>query len=171
VARVTEYREISFTIGYRVGDDGTVWTRRNARWGLRQAWRRLRGGPDSNGYPTVTLMMPDKSARVFRVNVLVLLAFVGDRPPGADSCHENGIASDCRLDNLRWDTRAANMRDAVEHGSVGIGEDSHAAKLNDQKVREIRASVEPLKVTAAKYGVSIATVSQVRNRITWKHVQ
>jgi hypothetical protein len=116
---VTEYRELPMAIGYRVGDDGTVWTRRNARWGLRDEWRELRPGRDSVGYRSVALMMHNKRARTWRVNVLVLIAFVGERPPGADSCHCNGDRQDNRLTNLRWDTRQANAMDASRHGRLG----------------------------------------------------
>lgn len=113
------YREVEFTEGYRVGSDGTVWSRRNARWGLRKQWRRLRPGLDSVGYRSVALMMPNKRARTWRVNVLVLLAFRGARPSRHDSCHGNGNRQDNRLSNLRWGTRRANMADASRHGRLG----------------------------------------------------
>lgn len=48
---------------------------------------------------------------------LVLEAFVGARPPGADACHNDGNPLNDRLDNLRWDTRSGNMRDTLQHGT------------------------------------------------------
>lgn len=116
-----EYRELSFEpfgAGYRVGDDGSVWTRKNARWGLRDEWREMRQTGDGVGYKCVRLMCRDKRPRKFRVNVLVLLAFVSPRPTGADSCHCNGDPHDNRRANLRWDSRAANMMDASRHGRL-----------------------------------------------------
>lgn len=47
------------------------------------------------------------------VHTLVLEAFVGPRPDGADACHENGNRRDARLTNLRWDSRSGNVQDAV----------------------------------------------------------
>lgn len=50
------------------------------------------------------------------VHTAVLLAFVGERPEGLEACHNNGIPSDNRLENLRWDTRSSNRRDTILHG-------------------------------------------------------
>lgn len=46
------------------------------------------------------------------VHVLVLETFVGPRPAGMEACHNNGICTDNRLSNLRWDTHAANEADS-----------------------------------------------------------
>ncbi|MEP7314262.1 MAG: HNH endonuclease signature motif containing protein [Pseudomonadota bacterium] len=160
------FREIGFASpGYRVGSDGTVWTRKNARWGLRDTWRPLQR-PMLDGYPTVNIMMPSGKARTWRIHVLVLLLFRGPRPVGADCCHENGDRSDPRLENLRWDTRAANMRDAIRHGSVGVGAKSHAAKLTEVEMELIRRSKEPGTVLAIRHRVSQATISRVRLHTT-----
>lgn len=50
------------------------------------------------------------------VAVLVLSAFVGPRPPGMETCHNDGDVRNDRLDNLRWDTHVANVQDTVQHG-------------------------------------------------------
>jgi hypothetical protein len=50
------------------------------------------------------------------VHRLVLFAFVGPCPPGMQACHENDVAGDNRLVNLRWDTPAANVADAYRNG-------------------------------------------------------
>lgn len=52
-----------------------------------------------------------------KVHQLVLEAFVGPRPPGMESCHNNHVRHDNRLVNLRWDTRKANARDRAINGS------------------------------------------------------
>ena len=165
-----EYREIDFTVGYRIGSDGTVWSRRNARWGLRDEWRELRNSKDLLGYPTVHLMMPNKRAKTFRVHALVLLAFVGPRPKGADSCHNNGNPSDCSVENLRWGTRRENVQDAIAHGRMKVGSLSNFAKLNERQVSEIRASREQRCVLASRYSVSGDAIYAIRTRLTWKHL-
>jgi len=116
-----EFRVIRFADeGYRVGSDGSVWSRKNARWGLRADFKQMKANPDSSGYPMLKLMV-NRRAVSFRVNVLVLRAFIGDPRPGFESCHNNGDPWDCRLTNLRWDTRAENIRDAQRHGTFPIG--------------------------------------------------
>lgn len=52
-----------------------------------------------------------------RVHRLVLEAFVGPRPDGFEGCHGNGVQTDNRLVNLRWDTAEANRDDARRHGT------------------------------------------------------
>lgn len=50
------------------------------------------------------------------IHRLVLEAFNGPCPEGMEACHENGIRSDNRLINLRWDTSSSNNVDIVKHG-------------------------------------------------------
>lgn len=50
------------------------------------------------------------------------------------------------------------------------GERNGLAKLDPDKVREIRRSTELPAVLAARMGVRTATISMVRLRQTWKHV-
>lgn len=70
-------------------------------------------------YPQVRLCKPigpnKTSQRNLRVHKLVLTAFRGPRPDGLIGCHNNGIASDCRLVNLRWDTPKSNQVDRRKH--------------------------------------------------------
>lgn len=47
----------------------------------------------------------------------MLTAFVGPCPDGMEGCHNDGDPHNNRLDNLRWDTRANNARDAIRHGT------------------------------------------------------
>lgn len=45
------------------------------------------------------------------------------------------------------------------------------AKLDDEKVREIRASTATERELAMRYGVGTALIGQVRRRKAWRHVQ
>lgn len=58
------------------------------------------------------------SKRMHLVHVLVLEAFVGPRPSGLETCHNNGNPADNRVVNLRWGTRESNMLDVVRHASA-----------------------------------------------------
>lgn len=68
------------------------------------------------GYKKVALSK-DGEIRTKTVHALVMLAFVGHRPPGMDVCHYNGDPSDNQLENLRYDTRKANHDDRFRHGT------------------------------------------------------
>lgn len=55
--------------------------------------------------------------RIVCVHILVLEAFAGPRPLGAEACHRNGNPSDNRLENLYWGSHADNMKDMTQHGT------------------------------------------------------
>jgi len=81
-------------------------------------YRRHRGrvlAPCANasGHMVVTL---GRGNSVY-VHQLVLTAFVGPAPAGEEGCHDDGDASNNRLTNLRWGTRASNVADSVRHGT------------------------------------------------------
>ncbi|WP_084501480.1 NUMOD4 motif-containing HNH endonuclease [Nocardia xishanensis] len=78
--------------------------------------RILRPGRLSSGHLHVALNAPDKSIKTRRVHQLVMLAFVGPTPEGLEICHNDGNHENNRLDNLRFDTHAENMRDVIRHG-------------------------------------------------------
>jgi hypothetical protein len=80
--------------------------------------------PDKDGYLTVWLSRDGASKRI-HVAPLVLSAFHGPRPPGLECCHGNGVQSDNRIENLRWDTHSANMRDQVAHGTHAQSSKTH----------------------------------------------
>jgi NUMOD4 motif/HNH endonuclease len=70
----------------------------------------------TNGYMQLALNR-DGHKRIHRVHRLVLEAFVGPAPEGADGCHADGSRDNNHVSNLRWDTRSANLLEAVEHGT------------------------------------------------------
>lgn len=115
--RQPELREIPGFPGYFVGDDGSVWTSKlkggNDRTpGRRGPLRRLKIYTNSEGYCFVGLDVDGKNRRR-PVHQLVLEAFVGPKPAGAEACHyPDHDKSNNRLWNLRWDSHRENMRDA-----------------------------------------------------------
>jgi len=62
---------------------------------------------------------------IVAVHKLVLLAFVGPCPDGMECCHNNGVASDNRIENLRWDTHFNNNVDRKKHGNYKTGKEHH----------------------------------------------
>ena len=177
------YRDVAGFPGYRVGDDGSVWS--NRRWRGRRpgTWHRLKARPNvtprpcRQGHYLAVLLhryVDEVRKQTNRlVHVLVLEAFVGPRPEGAFACHGNGDPQDNRLANLRWDDWMANIEDMRRHGTMLQGEDKHGAKLTDEDVVAIRRlyarGVTPSKM-APIFGVHEGTVRAVVRRTDWKHV-
>lgn len=156
-----EYRDIEGHPGYRVGNDGSVWTRWNKGPGAQanREWRLLHVRTDHEGYGRVTFR--DRTA--VKVCVLVLTAFVGPCPPGMEACHgPDGVASDA-LTNLRWDTHAANIADKNAHGTMAKGERHGRSKLTDQQISEVRAlaGTDTQQNVANRFGVSRGYVGQL----------
>ncbi len=122
------------------------------------------------GYLTVHVRMPAGHRRKLEVHVLVLLTFIGPKPRGLEACHKNGDYLDNRSRNLRWGTRGSNTHDRYVHGRGMHGTMFKRAKLNDKRVRAIRASDENYRVLMRRHGVGRTTIYSIRNRKSWTHV-
>lgn len=94
-----------------------------------------------------------------------------ERPEAAHSCG-NGHGGCVNPRHLRWDDKAGNAADRAKHGTENIGERNGQAKLTAVQVREIRALErrEPQRVTAARFGISRQTVSDIRIGRRWPSV-
>lgn len=169
-----QYRPIEGWPGYLVGDDGSVWSQKNGRWGTRGTWRRVRPSVSSSGHLLIGLSRRNPAHRyTHKVHHLVLTAFVGPKPVGMEGCHFNGNPADNNLSNLRWDTRQSNIADAGRHGTTPKGERHSAARLTTGDVQEIRrmaAAGDKIAVIGEKFNISISTVSAVVLRKRWRHV-
>jgi hypothetical protein len=167
---------------YCAGDDGSVWscirrTRRQVGRGtisiLSDKWHKLKES-DTRGYKYVWLCRDKKYFRT-TVHKIVLETFVGPRPEGMEGCHfPDRDRSNNRLENLRWDTRAANTLDMAAHGTKPRGEESHASKLTESDVREVRRLASEgwtHKKICDRFGISKSAVQCVVSRKTWKHVE
>ena len=81
----------------------------------------------------------------------------------------------CNPGHLRIGTHADNVADMVAKGRMSYvrakGTQQALAKLDEQKVREIRASTLGKIKLSRMYGVSSSVIVAVRTRRTWKHVE
>ena len=166
-----EYRLVPGFPKYRVGSDGSVWSKCLAgRW--IGPWKLLYHSLDPKGYPRVILCNNGIRKRM-RVHRLVLEVFVGPSPEGMESCHKNDIKTDCRLENLRWGTNSSNKRDAISNGRAAGGSRKYNAKLTEANIIQIvnwRRNGRFLKWIALRTGVSIPTLCHILSGKTWKHV-
>lgn len=64
-------------------------------------------------------------------------------------------------------TQYDNMLDAARKGRIPRGDRHHGAKLTEAMVRSIRASTEPSKVVADRFGIHYSAVNQIRRRARW----
>jgi hypothetical protein len=143
IMSTVRYREIK--PGYRVGDDGSVWSQiypggvDKRRLG---EWRRLKPTPQRRGHLAIWLGRDDQRF----VHRLVLQAFVGPCPEGMECRHLDGNSANNRLENLAWGTCSENSADMVKHGRAGRGRRDgrpvgSGHKLNPGAVPAIRAAL------------------------------
>lgn len=164
---MNEFKEIpGFHGAYSVDQSGQV--RSNPRKGCLKE-KLLKPGPNRDGHIQVDLRRDGKTIKRY-VHQLVLEVFVGPCPPGLEGCHNDGIPAHNWLDNLRWDTHAANTRDAVKHGAYSRGEAHGNAKLTELDVRWIRylnAAGIAGNMLAKAYHVSGANIHRITHRRSW----
>lgn len=175
-----EYRDIPGFPGYRVGSDGSVWScwrrkRHSSGRGFVRAmdlavWVQLRRVPDARQRLRVSLCCDGRVTKVF-VHRLVLEVFVGQCPDGMEACHfPDRNPANCRLGNLRWDTKQANATDRVAHQTDPRGERNPRAVLTAAAAAEIRTRVaagEKRRGLAAEFGVGRTSIDNVVNQATW----
>lgn len=70
----------------------------------------------------------DSVLRKKSIHRLVLEAFSGAPHPGDEACHNNGVSTDNRVENLRWDTRSRNTTDQVSHGTHNHARKTHCKR-------------------------------------------
>jgi hypothetical protein len=125
VEKVTEvWRPVVGREGlYEVSDQGRV--RSLDRWGrggrggrYPKLYRgKLRQPHQQKSGHLLLLLHADGQIKGKEIHTLVAEAFIGPRPEGQEVCHNNGDPADNRVENLRYDTHSANLKDSVRHGT------------------------------------------------------
>lgn len=178
-----QYRDVVGFPGYRVGDDGSIWSRwrngGNDRAGqvLTDTWHRLKGWIDkrrgkSTGYVKVGLMREGQLYRL-RVHRIVLEAFVGPCPEGMESRHLDDDKENNALSNLLWGTQEENAQDRLKNNITLTGERHPRAKLKFAQIPEVRFMLDngvPRRQIAAHFKVSKGAIDSINRGDTWKEV-
>jgi len=160
------YKDVPGFPDYRVGDDGSVWSRK------RGDWKRL-VAVSPKGRHQATLY-GGGNVKTIQCHRLILEVFIGPCPAGMEGCHENGIKTDNRLENLRWDTPESNREDSAKHGTRAVGSKIFTTVLTPELATTIRERAqfgESQRRLAAEHGIHEATVSKLINRKTWAYVK
>lgn len=172
------YRTLDFLgfLGYRVGDDGSVWSRKKtgSTTKLYDRWTKLSAEIEGFGYYRV-LLMPGR--KHFAVHLLVLNAFTGPSPKGMECRHfPDRNPGNNRVSNLRWGTRSQNMNDKTYHGTHRNqrGTKNSMAKVNEEMVVSIRrlhaTGKYYLHDLADLFNIHKVTVWAIVHRYSWTHI-
>lgn len=169
-----EYRQLSDFPGYRVGNDGSIWSCREAIRGTRLSdkWHQLK--PQSRrGYLRVGLWK-DGKLHWRSVHRLVLEAFAGRCPDGMECLHApDPCKANNALSNLRWGTPLENSGDQLIAGTRQQGSGKPDAKLTESDIHTIRKLVSDglsRRRVAKQYGVSHTVINDIIRGRLWRHV-
>lgn len=160
-----EYRILEAFPAYRVGADGSVWSRWRKGPGANMTgpWKLLEPVLDKDGYRRVELRDADGKRWTRKVCGLVLLAFRGDKPRGMECRHLDGDAANDKIHNLVWGTPLENHADKRRHGTIATGDRHGKVKLTSEQIVELLAlkGTTTQKAAADRFGVSRGYVGQL----------
>jgi hypothetical protein len=158
---------------YAISRDGKVWSNPRQRSSKQGIWIKSR--QTKCGYLHCGLYHNGHISWVL-IHRLVLETYVGQCPEGMQTRHLNGNKQDNKLENLCWGSKKENMKDIVNHGTRvrHFGEKNGQARLTEQDVRMIiymyRTGLFLMQEIATGYKVGLATVSNIVNKKSWKHL-
>jgi len=94
-------------------------------------------------------------------------------PPDKLVCHTCDNPTCVNPAHLWLGTVADNHADMNRKGRRHdqSGENSHLAQLNEEKVRKILSDSRTYAEIAADYGVAATTITSIKNRVSWAHVE
>lgn len=120
-------------------------------------------GPERKQYLTV-YVGGGRGALKENVHILVLKAFVGERPSGYLGLHKDDDSFNNHLSNLYWGTYSDNTKDSIENGTYTrlSGYKNGMTKFSDELNVKIKSEFtgkrgEQTRL-AKKYGMSISNV-------------
>lgn len=176
ISNTEAWRAIAGFPAYEVSNMGRVRRIVAAKGGRSASDGVLKHGRLHAGHHGVTLYAEGKKFSL-KVHRLVLLAFIGDPPPGEPfGAHEDGNPANNALSNLRWSNQVGNLQDRIAHGTELRGQRNGRAKLSEANAREIRARfkarcrVNGAAALAKEFGVTDVAILKIARGVTWSHL-
>lgn len=170
----------SYESRYAITKDGRIWsypklTKFGRNGGYRQTTGQwLKPSLTKSGYYRVYLWDANGKRKALFVSRLVALTYIPNPNNLPMVNHINANPKDNRVENLEWCTPQGNTKHAYDNGLIVLpdqsGEKNSQAKLNWQKVREIRAmkGIKTRKELSEIYGVKYCTIADVLNNVSWR---
>lgn len=160
---------------YLAGSDGHIYCDSEARTNAKKPRPfRVSEFIASTGYPNVSTVAGGKKTSR-SVHVLVCSAFHGPRPSSVHEVrHLDGNKENSLPSNLCWGTPGENAADKKRHGTESHGESHGQARLTEEAVKILRASI-PFGLwnaadAARVFGVARSTIMLAVEGESWKHV-
>lgn len=106
------------------------------------------------------------------IHRMVAKAFVPNPLNLPEVNHKDGNKLNSLPDNLEWTNRSGNVKHAYDNDlkTAPRGEDSGAAKLDNDQVKYIFNSSRPVKSLAAEFNVKIGAIYNIKQGNTWFHL-
>lgn len=99
----------------------------------------------------------------------------GHIPDGLFVLHRCDVPRCCNPSHLFVGTNDENIRDMLSKGRHARGTDHHAAKMDEIKIRSLRADYATGNISlsrlARKYGLALGNTHRIVQRKAWKHVK
>jgi hypothetical protein len=110
----------------------------------------------------------DGKRKTHKLHILILEAFVGPRPKGFETCHDDDNPLNNNISNLRFASHSQNARDAYRNGK------RTGKRILDAETviaaRVAHAAGEAVCSIARRLRVKRCTVRDAVKRRTWRHV-
>lgn len=157
VEKTIEYRGIPGVPGYFAGSDGSIWSA--CYTGCHGNFKKTLSRRVSRIHPSGHLMLKIYG-KTMAVHRLILLAFVGPCPAGMEACHNDGNPGNNAVENLRWDTRSANVFDSYRSNKR-----RKRTKVSGETICKIRTKQgQSIRSIAREVGISPGVVRRVLSR-------
>lgn len=126
----------------------------------------------SAGYPRFTY--PGRRREIWRGHRAMWYSINGPIPKDRIICHTCNNKRCIYIHHLYLGTHKTNALDSINDGAGYIGTRNGSAKLDNWKIIMIRSLISAgfyKQITLARhYKVSIGTISNIINRVTWTHI-